>query len=60
MDEADPGVYSNTPSFVPLLDELEVPVEAGSPLSPAGASLSDFHGLEACTTEATRNSTSNS
>ena len=49
-DEADPGVYSNNPSSVPLPSELEVPIEAGSPLSPIGASPSNLHGLEACTT----------
>ena len=58
-DEADPGVYSDTPNSVPLPSEPEVPVEAGSPLSPIGASPSDLHGLEACTTEAARSYTSN-
>ena len=46
-DEANPGVYSDTLSFVPLPGEPEVPVEAGFPLSPARASPSDLHGLEA-------------
>ena len=46
-DEANPGVYYDTPSFVPLPGEPEVPAEAGFPLSPARASPSDLHGLEA-------------
>ena len=58
-DEADHGVYSDTPSSVPLPGEPEVPAKAGSPLSPARASPSDLHNLEARTTEATRSSTSN-
>ena len=58
-DEADPGVLSDTPSSVPLLGEDEVPAEAGSPLSPAGASPLDLHDLEACTSKAARSSTSN-
>ena len=58
-DEADPGVYSDTPSSVPFLGEPEVPAEAGSPLSPVGASPSDLHGPEAHTTEDSRSSTSN-
>ena len=59
MDEVDTGAYSDTPSSVPLPDELEVPVEAYSLLSHAGASPFDLHGLEARTTEAARSSTSN-
>ena len=58
-DEADLGVFFDTPSSVPLPGEAEVPTEAGSPLFPAGASPSDLHGLEARTTEAARSSTSN-
>ena len=58
-DEADPEVFSNTPSSILLPGEAEVPAEVGSPLSPDRASPSDFHGLEACTTEAARSSTSN-
>ena len=38
-DEADPGVFSDTPSFVPLPNEAEVPAEAGSPISPIGLRL---------------------
>ena len=57
-DEEDPGVYSDTPSSVPLPNEPEVPVEADSPLSPAGTSPFDLLSLEALTTEATRSSTS--
>ena len=48
-DEADSGVSADTPSSVPLLGEVEVLTEAGSPLSLVGASPSDLHGLEACT-----------
>ena len=58
-DEANPGVFSDTPSSVPLPGEAEVPAEAGSPLSPAGALPSDLLGLEACTIEAARSSTLN-
>ena len=58
-DEAGPGVFSDTPSSVPLLSEAEVPAEAGSPLSPAGASPSNLRGLEARTNKATRSSTLN-
>ena len=58
-DEVGPGVFSDTPSSVPLPGEVEVPAEAGSPLSLARASPSDLHGLEARTSEAARSSTSN-
>ena len=58
-DEADPGVFSDTPNSVPLPGEAEVPAEVGSPLSPDGASPFDLHGLEAHTTEAARSFTSN-
>ena len=58
-DEADLGVYSDTPSSVPLPGEPEVPAKVGSPLSPARDSPSDLHSLEAHTTDATRSSTSN-
>ena len=58
-DEGDPSVFSDTPSSVPLPGEAKVPVEAGSPLSPTGASPSDLHGLEARASEAAYSSTSN-
>ena len=58
-DEKDPGVLSDTPSSVPFPGEAEVPAEDGSPLSPAGASPSDSHDLEARTSKAARSSTSN-
>ena len=56
-EEVDPKVFSNTPSSVPLPGEAEIPVEAGSAPSPAGASPSNSHGLEARTTKAARSST---
>ena len=58
-DEADPEVFSDTPSSTPLPGEDEVPVEASSLLLLARASSSSLHGLEACTTKTARNSTSN-
>ena len=58
-DEVDPGVFSYTPSSVPLPGEAEVPAKAGSPFSPTGASPYDLHGLEARTIEAAHNSASN-
>ena len=58
-DEADPGVFSDTPNYVPLPGEAEVPAEAGSPLSPAGALPSDLLDLEARTIKAACSSTSN-
>ena len=58
-DEADLGVFSNTPSSIPLPGEAEVLAEVGSPLSPAEASPSDLHNLEAHTTEAACSSTPN-
>ena len=57
--KADPEVFSDTPSSVPLHGEAEIPTEAGSSPSPAGALPSDTHGLEARTTEAARSSTPN-
>ena len=53
-DEADPVVFSNTPSSVPLPGEpeIEAPVEAGSPTSVTGTSPSDLHGLEVQVTKA--------
>ena len=49
-DEADPMVFSDAPSSVPLLSEpgSEPPVAANSPISVA----SDLHGLEVRVTEA--------
>ena len=41
-DEADPGVFSDTPSSGPLPGEAEIPTEAGSSPSLAGASPSDM------------------
>ena len=58
-DETDPGVYSDTPSSVPLPGEPEVPTEASSSLLPTGASPSDLHNLEARTTVAARSSALN-
>ena len=58
-DEAGPEVFSDTPNFVPLPREAEVPTEAGSPLSPTEALPSDLRSLEARTTKAVRSSTSN-
>ena len=58
-DGADPGVYSDTPSSVPLPGEPEVPAKPGSPLLSTRTSPSDLHGLEARTTEAACSSTSN-
>ena len=43
-DEADPGVFSDTPISTPLPGEAEVLTEAGSLLSPIGASSSRLHG----------------
>ena len=58
-EEADPGVYSDTPSSAPLPGEPKVPTEAGSPLLSVGASPSGLYGLEAHTTKAAHSSTSN-
>ena len=58
-DEADLEVFSDIPSSVPLPGEDEVPAEAGFAPSPAGASPSNSHDLEARTTEAARSSTPN-
>ena len=52
-------MFSNILSSVPFPGEAEVPTEVGSPLSPAGDSSSDLHGLEARTYEVARSSTSN-
>ena len=58
-DEADPGVFSDTPSSLTLHGEAEIPAKAGSSPSLAGASPSNLHGLEARTTEAAHSSTPN-
>ena len=58
-DEADPRVSFDTPSFVTLPGEVEVPDGAGSPLSPVGASPSGLHGSKARTTKVARSSPSN-
>ena len=57
-DEANLRVISDTPSSAPLPGEVEVPVGAGSPLSPARASPFDLHNSKAHTTEAARSFTS--
>ena len=56
-DQADPEVFYDIPSSVPLPGEAEIPVEAGSSLLPAGASPSDSRGLEALPTEVVCSST---
>ena len=58
-EEVDPEVLSDTPSSVPLPGEADIPAEAGSSPSPAGALPFDTHSLEARTTEAARSSTPN-
>ena len=58
-DEADPEALSNAPSSVPLPCEAEIPTEAGSSPSLAGALPSDMQGLEAHTTEVAHSSTPN-
>ena len=58
--EVDPAVFSDAPSFVPLLGEpeIEAPAEADSPTLVAGTSSSDLHGLEVRVTKATQSPTS--
>ena len=53
-NEADPVVFSDTPSSVPLPSEPEIkaPSETGSPTSVARTSPSDLHGLEVRVTKA--------
>ena len=58
-DEADFEVFFDAPSSFPSPGEAEAPAEAGSSPSPIGALPSDLHDSEAHTTEATRNSPSN-
>ena len=52
-NEADPVVFSDAPSSIPLPGEPEIkaPIEAGSPTSVIGASPFDLHGLEVRVTE---------
>ena len=59
-NEADPVVFSDAPSFVPLLGELEIeaPAEDCSPTSVVGTSPSNLHGLEVWVTEAAQSPTS--
>ena len=53
-DEANPVVFSDAPSFIPLPDEpeIEASAAAGSPTSISGISPSDLHGSEVRVTEA--------
>ena len=53
-DKADLVVFSDAPSYVPLLSEPEIkaPAEADSPTSVVGTSPSDLHGLEVRVTKA--------
>ena len=53
-DEADPVVFSDAPSYVPLPGEPEIEAlaEAGSPTSVAGTLPFDLHGLEVWVIEA--------
>ena len=59
-DEADPVVFSDAPSFVPLHGEpeIEASAEASSPTSVARTSPSDLHGLKVRVTEAAQSPTS--
>ena len=52
-DEADPVVFSDALSFIPLpgKPEIEALAEAGFPTSVAGTSPSHLHGLEVRVTE---------
>ena len=53
-DEADPVVFSDVPSFIPLPGEHEIEAlaETSSPTSVVGISPSDLHGLKVRVTEA--------
>ena len=53
-DEADPVVFLDAPSFVPLPGEpeIEAPAKADSPTSIVGTSPSNLHGLEVRVTKA--------
>ena len=55
-DKADPVVFLDAPSYVPLLGEpdIEALAEASSPTSVAGTSPFDLHGLEVRVTEASQ------
>ena len=59
-DEANPMVFSDAPSSIPLPGgpEIVAPTEVGSPTSVAGISPSNLHGLEVRATEATQSSAS--
>ena len=59
VDKANPEVFLDAPSLVPLPGEAEALVEAGSSHSPVMALPSDLHGSEARTTKAARSSPSN-
>ena len=59
-NEADPVVFSDALSFVPLPGEpeIEAPTEDCSPTSVVGTSPSNLHGLEVRVTEAAQSPTS--
>ena len=59
-DEANPVVFLDAPSSVPLPGEpeIEVPAEASSPTSVVGTSPFDLHGLEVRVTEVAQSSAS--
>ena len=56
-DETYPGVFSDTPSYIPLPSEARIPAGTGSSPSLARVFPSDLHGLEAHTTKVSRSST---
>ena len=60
-DEADPVVFSDAPSSVPLPSEHEIedPTEVDSSTSVDGTSPSDLHGVEVLETEAAQSPASN-
>ena len=60
-DEANPMVFSESPSSIPLPGEpeIEAPAKVGSPTSVVGTSPFDLHGLEVRVTEAAQSPTSN-
>ena len=53
-NEADPVVFSDVPSSIPLFGELEIeaPTEGGSPTMVTRTSPSNLHGLEVRVIEA--------